>query len=176
MSSITENSEVKLKEIIEGVNSLLNKRRQFNLGRLKTKSRIVGSESELKKDIQSIVSECGDLESWCMFSDKITQNCLPLEDDRLLKLQEAELHSRSKKKTLKIKRIGSGGFVVAEYTTGTEGEVMAYQIQSVCVRQDIASRDGHQGRVWYALWYREDDKEKGKIVPYLQQFIGFKEV
>ena len=53
MSSITENSEVKLKEIIEGVNSL-NRRRQFNLGRLKTKSRIVGSESELKKDIQSI--------------------------------------------------------------------------------------------------------------------------
>ena len=177
MSLSAKKSEAELNEILAGVNSLLNKKRHYQTGRLKVESRIVGSEKELEAEIKKVTSDCGDLQFWCMFSDEIVRNSANFDENSLFKLQEAELYSGSMQRTVRIKRLATAKFAFAVYTKGADGgEIMPYQIQSVCVRQDIVSRDKMSKKVNYALWYRESDEEKGKIVPYLQQFIGYKEI
>ncbi len=112
-----------------------------------------------------------------MFSDRIVRNCNVFDKESLLKLQEAELYSRTRQRTVRVKRLAAEKFAFAVYLKDAgDGDVMPYQIQSVCVRQDIVSRDKMPKKVNYALWYRKSSDEKGKIVPYLQQFIGYKEV
>jgi hypothetical protein len=177
MNSSSEISENELNEILGGVNSLLSKSRQYYAGRLKVESIIVNSEKELEDEIKKEISDCSDLESWCMFSDRIVRNCNVFDKESLLKLQEAELYSRTRQRTVRVKRLAAEKFAFAVYLKDAgDGDVMPYQIQSVCVRQDIVSRDKMPKKVNYALWYRKSSDEKGKIVPYLQQFIGYKEV
>lgn len=172
-----KNNEDKLKQVMDGVNSLLNDKQKFSMAGLKVKEgEIINSENELLQRIEMITSGAADLESWCLFSDRIAINFTDFNRENLLKLQEAEFYSNSGKKTCRIRRIDTSRFVMAEYIlSGSEGNSLLYREQMVCLRQDLVKIYKFKN-INYLLWYRECDGEKGKIVPYLQQFIGFKEV
>ncbi|MBQ8708650.1 MAG: hypothetical protein IJ523_11240 [Succinivibrionaceae bacterium] len=174
-------NSINMKELVDGVNTLLRgSARKFSLGSLKiAENGIVNSEKELQEKLMLFLKADDAPVSWIMFSDRIVRNQAPsaLDAASLLKLQEAEFYSAKKQTTVRVKRTGTGHFALAVYENdGSEGgQKLPCRTQSICVRQDIASRDRLSRRIVYTLWYRPSDTERGRIVPYVQQFTGFEE-
>lgn len=145
--------------------------------RLEVTSSQPDGEDALLAELSKFIDGRTEVDHWIMFSDCVEAG-LKLElgalKEKKGRIQEAEFYLADLGQTLKIRRIAGTRFLLNVYTCdGSGGKDMVCTDLSVCVRQDLAHRNGVKGKICYRNWYRMSSEDAGRIEPYVQQFIGF---
>ncbi len=183
---MTELSKDDLEALVRGTDELMSETSAggpdalagHEVRRLEVSSpRLPDSEDELLAELRKQIGDRTEVDHWIMFSDSVeagTKFDLGALDDRKGKIQEAEFYFGDLGQTLKIRRLTGSRFLLNVYTCdGSGGKDMVCTDLLVCVRQDLAHRNGVKGKICYRNWYRMSSEDAGRIEPYVQQFIGF---